>query len=78
VEVPAGARCARHLVTLPQPAGHAGASQLRPVLVPAQEERWFYRDPVGVRTALVGNAIRHSLFPAPFHYFQMFLRADVF
>ncbi|MGB8212234.1 MAG: FAD-dependent oxidoreductase [Anaerolineales bacterium] len=50
---------------------------LRPVLVPAQEERWFYRDPVGVRSAAVGNAIRHSLFPAPFHYFQMFLRADV-
>ena len=50
---------------------------LRPVLVPAQEERWFFRDPVGVRSALVGNAIRHSLFPAPFHYFQMFLRADV-
>jgi len=50
---------------------------LRPVLVPAQEERWFYRDPAGVRSARVGNAIRHSLFPAPFHYFQMFLRADV-
>ena len=50
---------------------------LRPVLVPAQEERWFYRDPVGVRSASVGNAIRHSSFPPPFHYFQMFLRADV-
>jgi carotenoid phi-ring synthase / carotenoid chi-ring synthase len=50
---------------------------LRPVLVPAQEERWYYRDPVSVRSASVGNAIRHSLFPAPFHYFQMFLRADV-
>ena len=50
---------------------------LRPVFVPAQEERWFYRDPVGVRSASVGNAIRHSVFPAPFHYFRMFLRADV-
>ena len=50
---------------------------LRPVLVPAQEERWFYRDPAGGRSARVGNAIRHSSFPAPFHYFQMFLRPDV-
>ena len=24
---------------------------LRPVLVPAQEERWFYRDPAGVQGA---------------------------
>jgi len=50
---------------------------LRPVFVPAQEERWFFRDPVGVRSAAVGSAIRHSLVPAPFHYIQLFLRPDV-
>ena len=50
---------------------------LRPVFVPAQEERWYFRDAAGVRSASVGNAIRHSLFPAPFHYLQMFLRWDV-
>jgi isorenieratene synthase len=50
---------------------------LRPVFVPAQEERWFFRDPVGVRSAAVGNAIRHSIVPAPFHYLQLFLRPDV-
>src|SRR5512147_2912679 len=50
---------------------------LRPVFVPAQEERWFFRDTGGVRSAAVGNAIRHSFIPAPFHYLQLFLRPDV-
>ena len=47
---------------------------LRPVFVPAQEERWYYRDEVGVRSTSVGSAIRHSFIPAPFHYLQLFLR----
>ena len=46
----------------------------RPVFVPAQEELWIYRDSSGVRSARVGTAIRHSLFPAPLHYLQLFLR----
>lgn len=47
---------------------------LRPVFVPAQEELWIYRDASGVRSAKVGSAIRHSIFPAPLHYLQLFLR----
>ena len=47
---------------------------LRPVFVPAQEERWYYRDAAGVRSTSVGSAIRHSFIPAPFHYLQLFLR----
>jgi uncharacterized protein with NAD-binding domain and iron-sulfur cluster len=47
---------------------------LRPVFVPAQEERWYYLDQVGSRSAEVGSAIRHSFIPAPFHYLQLFLR----
>lgn len=47
---------------------------LRPVFVPAQEELWLYRDIGGVHRAPVGSAIRHSLFPAPLHYLQLFLR----
>jgi isorenieratene synthase len=47
---------------------------LRPVFVPSQEELWIYRDRSGVRAAPIGTAIRHSLFPAPLHYLQLFLR----
>ena len=47
---------------------------LRPLFVPADEEGWFYRDANGVRSARVGSAIRRSLFPAPLHYLQLFLR----
>jgi isorenieratene synthase len=47
---------------------------LRPVFVPAQEERWYYRERGGVRSAAVGSAIRHSFIPAPFHYLNLFLR----
>ncbi len=47
---------------------------LRPVFIPAQEELWIYRDAGGVRSAKVGSAIRHSIFPAPLHYLQLFLR----
>jgi uncharacterized protein with NAD-binding domain and iron-sulfur cluster len=47
---------------------------LRPVFVPAEEELWIYRDVTGVRSACVGSAIRRSIFPAPLHYLQLFLR----
>ncbi len=47
---------------------------LRPLFVPAEEELWIYRDVGGVRSARVGTAIRRSLFPAPLHYLQLFLR----
>lgn len=47
---------------------------LRPLFVPADEELWIYRDIGGVRMARVGSAIRRSLFPAPLHYLQLFLR----
>ncbi len=46
---------------------------LRPVFVPADDELWIYRDFMGVRSAAVGSAIRHSIFPAPLHYLQLFL-----
>jgi isorenieratene synthase len=46
---------------------------LRPVFVPAQEELWIYRELGVVRSAPVGSAIRHSWFPAPLHYLQLFL-----
>jgi isorenieratene synthase len=48
-------------------------NNLRPVFVPAQEELWIYRELGVVRSAPVGNAIRYSWFPAPLHYFQLFL-----
>jgi isorenieratene synthase len=46
---------------------------LRPVFVPAREELWLFREMGVVRSAPVGSAIRHSWFPAPFHYLQLFL-----
>ncbi|MGD8487572.1 MAG: FAD-dependent oxidoreductase [Anaerolineae bacterium] len=47
---------------------------LRPVLVPAQEEEWIRRTGTLIRKAPTGSAIRHSWFPAPFHYLHLFLR----
>ena len=47
---------------------------LRPVLVPAQEEEWTRRTGNLIRKAPTGSAIRHSWFPAPFHYLHLFLR----
>ncbi len=49
---------------------------IRPVFVPAQEERWIFRNQSKLRMASVGAAIRHSFIPAPFHYLQLFLRPD--
>jgi isorenieratene synthase len=46
---------------------------LRPVLVPATEESWYFQRELGIQWAPVGSAIRHSWFPAPFHYIQLFL-----
>ena len=48
---------------------------LRPVFTPSQEELWIYRDRYGTRKASVGSAIRYSIFPAPLHYIQLFLRS---
>lgn len=48
---------------------------IRPTLVPAQEERWFYRRGGQVRWADIGSAIRQSWIPAPFHYLNLFLRS---
>ncbi len=47
---------------------------LRPVFVPAQEENWVYKNGSFVGLTAVGSAIRFSLFPAPLHYLQLFLR----
>lgn len=47
---------------------------LRPVLVPAQQELWVHRDAAGVRSAQIGSVLRHSFLPAPFHYLELFLR----
>lgn len=47
---------------------------LRPVLVPAQEENWIYKAGAFIGMAPVGSAIRRSFIPAPFHYLQLFLR----
>lgn len=46
---------------------------IRPVLVPAQQEDWFYRRGNRMRKAGIGNAIRQSWIPAPFHYLNLFL-----
>ncbi|PWH13169.1 MAG: hypothetical protein DDG60_10795 [Anaerolineae bacterium] len=46
---------------------------LRPVLIPAQEETWIYHHHKHIRRAEVGHAIRSSWFPAPLHYLQLFL-----
>ena len=48
--------------------------KLRPVFVPAQEENWIYKEGSFVGMTAVGSAIRFSLFPAPLHYVQLFLR----
>jgi protoporphyrinogen oxidase len=47
---------------------------IRPVFVPAEEEDWIYKRGSWVKRTAVGNAIRHSWIPAPFHYLNLFLR----
>jgi len=44
-----------------------------PSLIPAQEEQWIYRTENFIRRAPIGSVIRHSWFPAPLHYIQLFL-----
>ena len=48
--------------------------RIRPMLVPAQEEDWFYRRGASIKKAAIGSAIRESWVPAPFHYLNLFLR----
>ncbi|MCZ2127783.1 MAG: FAD-dependent oxidoreductase [Anaerolineales bacterium] len=48
---------------------HDLVGQLRP----AQDEQWIYKTGNHVRRANIGRAIRQSVFPAPFHYVQLFL-----
>jgi isorenieratene synthase len=47
---------------------------LRPVLIPAQEESWAYQRNLKTKMASVGSAIRNSRLPAPFHYLNLFFR----
>jgi isorenieratene synthase len=47
---------------------------IRPLFVPAQEERWIYKRGGRIKSADIGSAIRHSWIPAPFHYLNLFLR----
>ncbi len=48
---------------------------IRPVLVPAQEERWVLGVPDGrIKSAPIGSAIRNSWIPAPLHYLGLLAR----
>lgn len=46
---------------------------LRPLLIPADDETWVYRRRAFTGFANVGRAIRRSPFPAPLHYLNLFL-----
>lgn len=46
---------------------------LRPTFIPAEEETWIYLRHGVVDMSPIGAAIRRSWFPAPLHYFQLFL-----
>ncbi len=46
---------------------------IRPLIVPAQEELWAYQQDMETRSAPVGNAIRRSWLPAPLHYANLLL-----
>jgi isorenieratene synthase len=47
-------------------------NRIRPVFVSADEETWIYKNRQRVRRSAVGSVIRHSWFPAPFHYLALF------
>jgi len=47
--------------------------EILPQLIPAKEEQWIYRTGNFIRRAPIGNLIRNSVIPAPFHYIQLFL-----
>lgn len=42
-------------------------------LIPAKEEEWIHRTDNHIRRVEIGSTIRNSIFPAPFHYIQLFL-----
>ncbi|MFO7584233.1 MAG: FAD-dependent oxidoreductase, partial [Anaerolineales bacterium] len=46
---------------------------LRPVLVPAEDETWIYRHHGFTSMTHIGKSIRRSFIPAPFHYLNLFL-----
>jgi len=48
--------------------------RIRPLWIPAQEERWIYQFGERINHADVGSAIRRSPFPAPFHYLNLLLK----
>ncbi len=48
--------------------------RIRPMWIPAREERWIYRFGERINHADVGSAIRRSPIPAPFHYINLFFR----
>ncbi|MDX9991873.1 MAG: FAD-dependent oxidoreductase [Anaerolineales bacterium] len=48
-------------------------NNLRPVLVPANDETWIYRHHGFTNLAYIGKSIRRSFIPAPFHYLNLFL-----
>jgi isorenieratene synthase len=48
--------------------------RIRPLWIPAQEERWIYKFGENIHHADVGSAIRRSPIPAPFHYINLFFR----
>ncbi len=41
--------------------------------IPARDEQWIHRDGSFIGRAPIGATIRGSVFPAPFHYIQLFL-----
>jgi isorenieratene synthase len=45
-----------------------------PNLIPARDETWIRGEGRTVRRAAIGNAIRRSTIPAPFHYLELFTR----
>ncbi len=47
---------------------------MRPVLVPAQEEAWIHGIGTHARHVPIGSAIRNSWIPAPLHYLGLFAR----
>lgn len=47
---------------------------IRPLLCPAQDETWVFKQGGRVRQAEIGRAIRQSPIPPPFHYLALFWR----
>ncbi len=47
---------------------------IAPKFVPALEETWIFGRGQRIRKAAMGQAIRYSFVPAPFHYLHLFIR----